>query len=892
MDSAALDTYRLPADATPIHYDLKIRTDLKELSFDGSVAITIQFNTDTSTIVLNVFELELGTTSATVGDDTLTPTSQDITTDNQRGAFTFSKPFLRGSEAVLYITFRGKFPVGGHAGYFKSDWVHDGTTEYYAATFFEPTYARRVFPCWDEPGLKATFAVTLISRTGTVNLSNMPALHEGPYDPVQDPLEASFDGDRTQAEWIITHFDTTPKMSTYIVAFANGPFLHLESSFISSMTSKVCPVRIYATPDLIGQGQFALDLTAKVLPMLETMFDLAYPLPKMDIVIANAALGALESWGLIVGDPSAFLFDPATGATATQKRVVDITSHELAHQWFGNIVTMEWWDNLWLNEGFATMLGSIISGPLYPEWNTAASIVNGAFKAALNTDAKLSSHPVQVDCPDANHVEETMDHITYLKGASILRMLSNLLGQDTFFKGVALYLKEHKYRNSVAEDLWDALSRTSGTDVVGLMENWISKTGYPVITVTEAPGGINVRQNRFLASGIAAEQDDETIWTVPLSLLTFASDESIDLPTIDKSLLLSERQQFFPLDTNKPFKLNASSTGFYRVFYDSEKLNRRALEAAKGNICDRVGLMNDAMALAKADMASLSSALTLIDAFAGETEYIILEGIAANISVLLDAWWENPSIVARLQSLDRHVFGPLVSSLGYEYHAEESTDTAALRTLAVKRAAYARDQSVVQELQRRFADFMETGSDAQIPANLAGTIYTVAVRHGGRKEYEHMWKILNSTKSPAVEQHTTFAIAAVEDPVLMAETFDCLLQQNDSNVDWLLFALSMYPKSRRPLVHFFKDNYDALHARFESSGWEHYSQIPFRGFTSQNDYDDTVAFFKTKDTSKFVRSLEQTLETIQTNIKYIERSTAEIAAWFEAWEARRSAASV
>ncbi|KAJ7232633.1 peptidase family M1-domain-containing protein [Mycena haematopus] len=881
MDSTSLDPYRLPTDSIPIHYDLKIHTDLEELTFDGAVSITIRFVEDTSTIVLNVFSLELGTSYVVVDREKFIPVSQSIDTDTQRVALSFVRPFAFGSEAVLHMTFRGKIP--GLSGYFKSEWVHDDVTEYYTGTFFEPAYARRAFPCWDEPALKATFAVSLISRVGTVNLSNMPAFFEGPYVPAQDPLDAAFGAGKDAAQWIITRFETTPKMSTYILAFANGPFAYVESSFTSALTGKVRLVRVYATPDLIGQAQFSLDLTTKVLPMVEKMFDLEYPLPKMDILCANGALGALENWGLIIGDPGAFLFDPATGSTATQKRVVGITSHELAHQWFGNIVTMKWWDNLWLNEGFATLVGSIISEKLYPEWNTATATVNSTLKSGLNMDATLSSHPVQVECPDANQANEDMDVITYMKGSAILRMLLNLLGEEIFFKGVALYLKEHQFKNSVAEDLWDALGRTSGTDVLNLMQTWISKPGYPVLTVTEAPGGINVRQNRFLASGTPEAKDDETLWTVPLSLLTI---DSAGTRRIDKTIFLSERERFIPLDTSRLFKLNASSTGFYRVLYQSDKLNKLSLEAAKGNSADMSGLLNDAMALAKANLAKLSGALTLMDGFAGTTEYIVLEAIAANITGLLDAWWENPSIVEQLRSLDRHIFVSWVSRLGYHYDANESTDTTAIRTLAVKRAAYARDPRVVAELQTRFSAFMVNKEASPLPPNLVPAIYTVAVRHGGKKEYDYMWEILATTNSPAEEGHAAVAVGAVEDPVLMAETFERLLKEDDGKVDWLLHALSANPTSRRPMVQFFKANYDAFQARFETTGFDHYSQQPFRLLATAEDYEDTVAFFKTKDTSKFTRSLEQTLEIIQTNIKYVERSTVEILEWFASWNAR------
>ncbi|KAJ7622862.1 peptidase family M1-domain-containing protein [Mycena rosella] len=308
---------------------------------------------DTFTVVLNLFELEIGTTLFVFGDEMLTLTSQEIRTETQRVAFTFAKTFLRGAAAILRITFRGS--LQSFPEYYKSEWINQGKAEHYSATFLELTYARRVLPCWDEPALKAMFAVSPISRVETVNLSNMPS------------------------------------------------FLRV------------------ATPNLIAQAEFSVNLVTHVLPLLEQMFDLEYPLPKMDILNTTGALGALENWGLVVGEPNVFWFNPAKDSTATQKHMVDITSHELAHQWFGNIVTMEWWDNLvchapgryhlrffslCLRVRDDTEMYIYSTDKLYPEWNTAAAVVNGTFKIALNVDARLSSHPVQLECPDANHVNE------------------------------------------------------------------------------------------------------------------------------------------------------------------------------------------------------------------------------------------------------------------------------------------------------------------------------------------------------------------------------------------------------------------------------------------------------------------------------------------------------
>ncbi|KAJ7066128.1 leucyl aminopeptidase [Mycena amicta] len=876
----AADLYRLPTVITPIHYDLVVRTDLQTQTFDGVVAIALDVHERTSTIVLNACDIQLGDASLVVVDQTVALISQKLHPDTERLVLELSAPLGAGTSATVRLPFRGA--LRSINGFFKSEWEHDGVKECYAATYFEPTYARRAFPCFDEPILKATFAVTLVSRVGTVNLSNMPAVSEHPFDFNSDAAAIGLSDSFTPAtsdagNWIVTRFATTPKMSTYIVAFACGPFAYSELEYTSSLSGRTVPVRLYATPDIVKHGEFAVEIAAKVLPMLEEMFDLEYPLPKMDFVCAVGSLGALENWGLIVGEPGAFIFDPATGATVTKKRIVATVSHELAHQWFGNIVTMSWWDNLWLNEGFATLLGGVISG-LYPEWNTSAAAVNNILQRALNVDAKLNSHSVQMECPDANNVDETLDTISYMKGCSVLRMLLDLLGEETFFKGVTLYLKNHLYGNSVTEDLWAALGTASGTDVLQLMNNWILATGYPVVTVSEAPGGITVRQNRFLATGPAEQKDDETLWTIPLNIATVDAAGTV---AVNKTILLSTRELFVPLDTSRPFKLNAGSSGFYRVLYSSDRLNKLALASAKYDLRDRIGMMNDAMALAKAGFAPVSSALTLIEGLAGDSEYLVLEGIAANITSVLDSWWEHEYIVEQLNKLNASLFKPLVDKLGYEYPAGEPTDTVVTRSLAVRSAGYAGEASVVAELLRRFKMFAASNDKSSIPPDLQMTIYRVAVQHGGRDCYEKMWEILRTTKSPEEEMYAALAIGGATDPTLIADTLSRILGESDSNVDWMMHSLSANPKSRHAMAQFFKDNYDALYTRFETSGFHHYSQQPFRLLSSQADYDATEAFFKTKDTSKYTRPLQQTFEIIRGNIEYLERSTAEVVEWFK-----------
>jgi len=471
---SAPDKYRLPTNVRPTHYDLTIITDLLDLTFHGIVKINLDVVRETSTISLNTTELKLKKASiysdVLKGGQVQASNSVEIDTVAERVAYTFPSVLPAGSKAELTIVYGGKL-TGNMAGYYNSSWVYEGKTKHYALTQFEPTAARRAFPCWDEPLLKATFAVTLISRADTVNLSNMPSFSEEILTPASMVSAASADLvdlfpllTTTADQWKITKFQTTPPMSSYIVAFANGHFEYLETSVVMPLKGQTLPLRIYATADNIHQAQFALDVKAKVLPLYEKVFDVPYPLPKLDTLVASDFdAGAMENWGLITGRTGVYLLDPNNPDLQAKKTVAAVQSHEVAHMWFGNITTMEWWNYLYLNEGFATLMGEvIISDRAFPEFKVNSEFITTHLQRALNLDAKLSSHPIEVECSDANRIGQTFDSLSYSKAASVLRMLSDYVGEDLFLKGVSLYLKKKLYANSVTKDLWEGITAATG----------------------------------------------------------------------------------------------------------------------------------------------------------------------------------------------------------------------------------------------------------------------------------------------------------------------------------------------------------------------------------------------------------------------------------------------
>ncbi|KAA1467279.1 leucyl aminopeptidase [Dentipellis sp. KUC8613] len=872
--------FRLPTDVRPTHYDLTVRTDLENEKFDGVVRIDLDIVRPTDTIVLNAApNVKLGAVSVTAAGlaGPLMPTETAYDAPSERATFKLGQSLQAGTKASLRVAYSSVLD-GSMMGYYRAK----GKMGTYALTQFEPTSARRAVPTWDEPALKATYAVTLVSKSGLVSLSNMPEIanaSSAPTDPADAPLYAGV----KEGEWSVVRFETTPPMSTYLLAWAVGPFTYLESSYKSPISGKVRPLRIYTTPDLIHQAHFALEVKEKTLPLYEQVFEVEYPLPKLDTLVAeDFDAGAMENWGLITGRTSAFLIDPKISDMQAKKRVATTQSHEVAHMWFGNITTMEWWDYLYLNEGFATLMGEvIIADKVFPEWKVDSEFITEHLNDALRLDAKLSSHPIEVNCPDANQINQIFDSLSYAKAGSVLRMLSKYVGEDKFLKGVSIYLKQHLYGNSVSKDLWEGISEATGLDVSKLMDFWVGKMGYPVLTVTETEKGIRVRQDRFLEDGPAKPEDNETIWTVPLFLSSAGK--------VDKTAVLSAREAVFELDASKPFKLNAGTSGVYRVLYTPERLAAIAHEAAKPDsafsLNDRIGLVHDAMALAKAGFLDVSAALTLVNIWKNEKEFLVWDSMAENVSRVIDTWWESARVVEQLDAFRRKLFSPLVKKLGYEYPESDDADTRQLRTRAIEQAAQAEDPEVVKELQRRFAEYVKTGDDKWIPGDLQRITFRTAVRYGGKAEHDVVVGFFENPKTPSMRTAAIRALGAPQDDALVNATLELVPKARDQDVVYFLAGLSANYKARRKVLQWFEDSFDIIYKRFEGNFTLKYLlMVLLSGLSTSQDVKRVEAFFKGKDTSKYNQSLAQGIDSIKAKAAWIDRSTDDLVQWLDKWE--------
>ena len=638
--------------------------------------LSLDVQDDTTSIALNTIDLDIQETSIKSGSETISA-APEVKYDKitQRTTVSLNKTIPAGSKAQLVQTFKGHLN-DNMAGFYRSSYTDNasGDKKYIATTQMEPTDARRAFPCFDEPSLKATFDITLIAEKHLTCLSNMDVASE------KDVQSSRGSG----AKKAVT-FNRTPLMSTYLLAFIVGELKHIET------TAFRVPIRVYATPDNnIEHGRFSLDLAARTLDFYEKTFDSKFPLPKMDMIaIPDFSAGAMENWGLVTYRVVDVLFDESTSGASVKERIAEVVQHELAHQWFGNIVTMDFWDGLWLNEGFATWMSWYSCNSFYPEWKVWQTYVTDTLQDALSLDALRSSHPIEVPVKRADEINQIFDAISYSKGSCVLRMISKYLGEETFMEGIRRYLKKHAFGNTQTGDLWAALSDASGKDVERVMDIWTKNVGYPVITVTEdeKSNTVHIKQNRFLRTGDVKPDEDRTLYPVFLGLRTRDG--------VDGGVTLSEREMDLKLPSLDFFKLNADHSGIYRTCYTPSRLAKLGVAAQDGMLTveDRTGMIADAGALAASGYQRTSGVLALLKSFGGESEYVVWSEIIARISTIRSAWmFEDQSIKDALKAFQRGLVSDKAHKAGWHFQEGEDHIQQQFKSLLFSTAAYAGDK--------------------------------------------------------------------------------------------------------------------------------------------------------------------------------------------------------
>ncbi|RJE21269.1 Aminopeptidase [Aspergillus sclerotialis] len=852
----------LPTNVKPVHYDLTLEPNFEKFTYDGTVIIDLDVTEDTNSISLNSNEIDIHDATVSVKGAVVASNPEiSINKDTQVATIKFSDSVAAGSSAQLKLIFTGCLN-DNMAGFYRSSYkMPNGETKYIASTQMEPTDARRAFPCFDEPALKAKFTVTLIADKSMTCLSNMDVASETDV----------------QASKKAVKFNTSPLMSTYLVAFIVG---HLN--YIETRDFRV-PIRVYATPDQdIEHGRFSLNLAAKTLAFYEKAFDSEFPLPKMDMIaVPDFSAGAMENWGLITYRIVDVLLDEKTSGASRKERIAETVQHELAHQWFGNLVTMDFWDGLWLNEGFATWMSWYSCNAFYPEWKVWQTYVIDNLQGALSLDSLRSSHPIEVPVKRADEINQIFDAISYSKGSSVLRMISKYLGEDVFLQGVRNYIKKHAYGNTQTGDLWASLADVSGKPVEKVMDIWTKNVGFPVVTVSENPNAssIKLKQNRFLRTGDVRPDEDTTLYPVMLGLRTKEH--------VDENTMLTERESEFKVPDLDFFKLNADHSGIYRTSYTPDRLAKLGQAARNGllTVEDRAGMIADSGALASSGYQKTSGLLSLLKSFDSESEFVVWNEILTRIGTLRAAWlFEDSQTKDALKTFQRSLVSAKAHEIGWEFSDKDDHILQQFKGLLFGSAGMAEDPTVVQAAHDMFNRFA-AGDLSAIHPNIRGSVFTIVLKHGTEKEYNVV--LDRFFNAPTSDEKTTAlrCLGAAEDPALIKRTLDLASGDQVKNQDIYmpLGGLRNHPAGIEARWTWLKSNWDAIYKRLPPAlgMLGTVVQLTTASFCTEEQLKDVQAFFQDKDTKGFDRAVEQSLDAIRAKVSWIQRDRADVETWLK-----------
>lgn len=856
----------LPANVKPLHYHLTLEPNLSSFEYDGKVVIDLDVKEDTKSISLNSIDIDFSETHVHV-DSKSVPIESGLhyNKDTQTTTVNLKETISAGSKAQLTFVFKGTLN-DTMAGFYRSSYKDaDGSEKFMATTQMEPTDARRAFPCFDEPALKAEFTITLIADKKLTCLSNMDVKSE-------TDVESKMSGSIKKA----VTFNKTPLMSTYLLAFIVG-----ELNVIETNAFRV-PVRVFATPDKdIEHGRFSLDLAAKTLEFYEKKFDSPFPLPKMDMVaIPDFSAGAMENWGLVTYRVVDLLFDDKVSSASTKQRVAEVVQHELAHQWFGNLVTMDFWEGLWLNEGFATWMSWYSCDIFYPEWRVWESYVTDTLQSALGLDSLRSSHPIEVPVKRADEINQIFDAISYSKGSCVLRMISKYLGEDTFMEGIRRYLRKHAYGNTQTGDLWAALADASGKDVEKVMTTWTKNIGFPVVTVTEdGSDSIHVKQNRFLRTADVKPEEDKVIYPVFLGLRSKDG--------IDEELVLDSREKTFKVKGDDFFKLNADHAGLYRTSYSPERLTKLGNAAKQGllSVEDRAGMIADAGALAASGYQKTSGVLSLLQGFDSETEFVVWDEITARIASLRAAWvFEDQKVKDALKDFQRDLVSKKAHELGWEFKADDGHVLQQFKSLLFSSAALSGDEKTKKAALEMFKKFHK-GDHSAIHPNLRSGVFAVVLQNGGETEYEAILEIYRNAKTSDERNTALRGIGRARQPELIKRTLDMALSKEikEQDIYLPLGGLRTHKEGIEALWQWMKDNWTTIEKKLPP-GLSMLGGVVSgctSSFTTEKQLKDIEHFFKKHSTKGFDQSLAQSFDAIRAKEGWLNRDRADVEQWLK-----------
>ncbi|XP_014422992.2 endoplasmic reticulum aminopeptidase 2 isoform X1 [Camelus ferus] len=888
---------RLPTVVIPLHYDLFIHPNLTSLDFVASEKIEVLVRDATQFIILHSNGLEIMNATLQSEEDLryrkpgkkLTVLSYPA---HQQIALMVPEKLRADLRYSVAIDFQAKL-ADGFEGFYKSTYrTLGGETRTIAVTDFEPTEARMAFPCFDEPLFKANFSIKIRRESRHIALSNMPKIKT-----------VEVDGGLLE-----DHFGTTVKMSTYLVAYIVCDF-----NSVSGTASSGVKVSVYASPDKWSQTHYALEASLKLLDFYEKYFDIQYPLPKLDLVaIPDFASGAMENWGLITYRETSLLFDPKTSSTSDKLWITEVIAHELAHQWFGNLVTMEWWNDIWLNEGFATYMELISVNATYPELQFDDDFMNTCFEV-IKKDSLNSSHPISNQAETPTQIQEMFDAVSYKKGACILNMLKDFLSEGKFKTGIIHYLKKFSYRNAKNDDLWNSLSNsclesdfTSGgfcysdskttsntltflgenVEIKEMMTTWTLQKGIPLVVVKQEGRSLRLRQERFL-NGVFREDpewgplQERYLWHIPLTYATSSSNE------IHKHFLKSKTDTLDLPETTSWVKFNVDSNGYYIVHYEGHGWDQLITLLNQNHTLlrpkDRIGLIHDAFQLVSAGRLTLDKALDLTRYLQRETSIpALLKGLE-----YLELFYHTidrrniSDITENLKHYILQYFKPVIDMQSWS--DEGSVWDRMLRSVLLKLACYLNHTPCIQKATELFSQWVESSGKLNISTDVLKIVYSVGAQTTAGWNY--LLEQYGLSLSAAEKNKILYALSTSKHQEKLMKLIELGMEGKvikTQDLAALLHAIARNPKGQQLAWNFVKENWTHLLKKFDLGSFA-LRMIIFgttSHFSSKDELQEVKLFFESlKDQGVDLEIFQIVLETISKNIRWLEKNLSTLRNW-------------
>jgi aminopeptidase N len=842
------DAQRLPEIALPENYKLTFIPDLEKATFEGDETISIRVLKTTSEITLNAVDIDFHEVTISGGG-----VSQAATVipqkENEMVVLAVGKPLSTGP-ATIHITYSGILNDEMRGFYMGKD----DQGRKYAATQFEATDARRAFPSFDEPAYKATFDITAVADKGQIAISNSKI-----------SSDTSGPGGKHTVK-----FSTTPKMSSYLAALVVGDFEYIEGE------ADGIPIRVYSTPGKKDLGQFALESAEHVLSYYDKYFALKYPYGKLDLIgLPDFSAGAMENTACITFREVLLQIDEKKGSVALKKEIASVIAHEMAHQWFGDLVTMEWWNDIWLNEGFATWMSSKPLEQWKPEWQFDLDDVSDS-NHTLDTDSLASTRPIDQSADSPAQIQELFDGIAYGKAAAVLRMVEAYLGEQTFRDGVNAYIKQHQYANATAADFWNAQTRTSNKPVDAIMSTFVKQPGVPIIDVDSRCSGraasVTTRQQRYFYDRGEFEAPNDEIWQVPVCVKTSENAQKCEL--------LSQRQGTAALPGCSTWVLgNADAKGYYRVGYQPDAVKALASVAEnKLSPAERIELESDVWASVRVGREPVGDFLALAQGLQNDRNRAVMQDLLSQLNyigryLVTDADRDSYRVWLR------RYLTPIMAAVGWEPQPGESDEQKALRSqLLIALGRDAHDPKALREARKIADEALQ--NPASVDRDLAFSAFSVAAGSGDQAFYDKVMGALKNARSP--EEHYMYlrALSQFTDSTLLEQTLNYAVspEVRSQNALGVVAQVMSNPAGEELAWGFVQSRWNLVQKAggpFASAGIVGATRL----FCSTHMRDEVKIFYAAHKIDAAERTYRQSIERINDCVEFKAQQESQLAAW-------------